>query len=62
MRALAIRDLGPAGRDRIYGRGLALAPTACVLEKDPGGWVTSVVGSPLPAASSGTISRPAAYK
>ena len=62
MRALAIRDLGPAGRDRIYGRGLALAPTTCVLEKDPGGWVTSVVGSPLPAASSGTISRPAAYK
>jgi hypothetical protein len=26
---LPVMDLGPAGRDRIYGRGLILAPTAC---------------------------------
>jgi Subtilase family len=29
LNALAIVDLGPAGRDPIYGRGLALAPAAC---------------------------------
>ena len=28
LRALAIRDLGQAGRDRIYGRGLVMAPNA----------------------------------
>jgi subtilisin family serine protease len=43
LRALPIRDLGPAGRDRIYGRGLALAPSACSFDKNPGGWTTSVV-------------------
>jgi hypothetical protein len=55
LKTLVIRDLGPAGRDPIYGLGLALAPPACSFKKDPNGWVTSVVGSSLPAT-------PAAYK
>jgi Subtilase family len=61
LRALAIRDLGPAGPDRVYGRGLALAPQGCLFENGPGGWVTSVVDAPLPAASSEIIA-PARYK
>lgn len=32
---LAVRDLGPPGRDPIYGAGLALAPAACVSGGEP---------------------------
>jgi Subtilase family len=59
--AIAIRDLGPAGPDRVYGRGLALAPKGCSFENGPGGWVTKVVDAPLPAATSEIIA-PASYK
>lgn len=65
LRALTIRDLGPAGRDRIYGRGLARAPTSCLPEEEPSGWVTNVVRAPalpLPEASSGVTARPATSK
>jgi hypothetical protein len=57
LKSLVIRDLGPAGRDPIYGRGLALAPAGCSLEgaPAPGGWITSVVGNP-------SLTSPAAYK
>lgn len=30
LRDLAVRDLGPPGRDPIYGMGLALAPDVCI--------------------------------
>lgn len=46
LRALVIRDLGPAGRDQIYGRGLALAPAACQPATAVGDWNTSVVFAP----------------
>jgi hypothetical protein len=46
LRALAIRDLGQAGRDRIYGRGLVMAPNACSSVEEPSGWVTDVVRAP----------------
>jgi hypothetical protein len=52
LKALAIRDLGPAGRDPIYGLGLAQAPAACSFKKDPAGWITSVIESPLRATAS----------
>jgi hypothetical protein len=61
LRVVSTRDLGPPGRDNIYGRGLALAPAACSHDENPGGWTTSVV-EPSPKASPGIISRPAAYK
>ena len=61
LRAVSTRDLGPPGRDNIYGRGLALAPAACSHDENPGGWITSVV-APSPKASPSIISRPAAYK
>jgi hypothetical protein len=57
LRVLSIRDLGPPGRDNIYGRGLAMAPAGCFQDMNPGGWITSVVES-----SPTAISRPAAYK
>ena len=40
---LALRDLGPPGRDPIYGAGLALAPDACA----PGG--AAIAGAPSPS-------------
>jgi hypothetical protein len=55
--AIAIRDLGPTGPDRVYGRGLALAPKGCSFENGPGGWVTKVVDAPLPAATSEIVAR-----
>jgi len=53
LRALVIRDLGPQGQDRIYGRGLALAPAGCMPHNAPGDWITSVVGTPpiVPSAA-----------
>ena len=57
LRVLSIRDLGPPGRDNIYGRGLAMAPAGCSQDKNPGGWITSVV-----EFSPTVTSRPAAYK
>jgi hypothetical protein len=65
LQALTVRDLGPAGRDRVYGRGIAIAPSACTSRDKPTGWTTSVVGTPdLPwlALPSGTAARSAAYK
>ena len=62
---LAFRDLGPAGTDRIYGRGLVLAPPACSPEQHPGGWVTNVVRAPvmpLESIPSGLTARPSGYK
>jgi len=61
LRVVSTRDLGPPGRDNIYGRGLALAPAACSHDENPGGWITSVV-EPSPTTSPSIISRPAAYK
>jgi len=61
LQVLSIRDLGPPGRDNIYGRGLALAPAVCSHNEKPGGWITSVVESSS-TASPIVISRPAAYK
>jgi hypothetical protein len=61
LRVLSIRDLGPPGRDNIYGRGLAVAPAACSHDGNPGGWITSV-SETLPQASPTVISRPSAYK
>ena len=56
LKALAIRDLGQAGRDRVYGRGLVLAPIACSPGDEPSGWITDVVRAPAllspPAPSS----------
>lgn len=34
LRELAVRDLGPPGRDPIYGAGLVLAPDVCVPGED----------------------------
>lgn len=34
LRNLAVRDLGPPGRDPIYGSGLVLAPESCVPGED----------------------------
>jgi hypothetical protein len=61
LKVLSIRDLGPPGRDSIYGRGLALAPATCPHNLRPGGWITSVVESSS-TVSTTVISRPAAYK
>jgi hypothetical protein len=57
LAAIAIRDLGPAGPNRVYGRGLALAPKGCSFENGPGGWVTKIVDAPVPAATSKIIAR-----
>lgn len=65
LSSLDIRDLGPAGPDRIYGRGLALAPAACSPGHDPGGWVTNIVRAPvtpLESIPSGLTARPSGYK
>jgi subtilisin family serine protease len=54
LRALTIRDLGPAGRDPIYGRGLVTAPSTCSTGGEPSGWATNIVRAPtihLPAGS-----------
>jgi subtilisin family serine protease len=56
LRALAIRDLGPAGRDPIYGRGLVTAPSGCFPGEEPSGWVADVVRTPaahLPPINAG---------
>jgi subtilisin family serine protease len=55
LRALAIRDLGPAGRDPIYGRGLVTAPSTCSSEGAPSGWTADVVHAPahLPPIKAG---------
>jgi subtilisin family serine protease len=42
--ALVIRDLGASGYDRIYGRGLALAPAGCAAQPD--NWIASVIAPP----------------
>jgi subtilisin family serine protease len=47
LKAVEIRDLGQVGRDRIYGRGLAMAPKGCPLRDDPSGWITDVVHTPV---------------
>jgi len=60
LKVLSIRDLGPPGRDAIYGRGLVLAPSNCPHNQRPGGWITSVMDSS--STASPVISRPAAYK
>ena len=64
LQAVAIRDLGRPGRDRVYGRGLVAAPAACSGgEEQPGGWITSVVPAPaFPTAVSADTMRPAAFK
>jgi subtilisin family serine protease len=49
LKALAIRDLGQVGRDRVYGRGLVIAPSACSSGEEPNGWVTDVVHAPTPS-------------
>ena len=46
LRAVAVRDLGQVGRDRIYGRGLVIAPNKCASGEEPNGWVTDVVHAP----------------
>jgi hypothetical protein len=46
LRALTIRDLGPQGRDPVYGRGLVTAPSTCSNGVDPGGWSASIVRAP----------------
>jgi hypothetical protein len=46
LRALAIRDLGQAGRDRVYGRGLVLAPETCLPAAQPKGWTSDVARGP----------------
>jgi len=60
LKVLSIRDLGPPGRDAIYGRGLVLAPPACPHNQRPGRWITSVVESS--STASPVISHPAGYK
>jgi hypothetical protein len=62
LRALTIRDLGQAGRDPVYGHGLAVAPTGCSPQGVASGWITSVVHTPaLPSTvpASGVTVRPA---
>ena len=60
LKALAIRDVGGAGRRRIYGRGVVLAPNACSPGEEPGGWVVDIVRAPdtpaLPVAAGFTSS------
>lgn len=46
LRGVTVRDLGPPGRDPIYGAGLVLAPETCVPGEDA---VASRSGSPSPA-------------
>jgi hypothetical protein len=60
VRSLSFRDLGQAGRDRIYGRGLVLAPSTCGPGQSPGGWLTQVnqvPAMPLPEMSAGLLNR-----
>ncbi len=64
LRALTIRDLGVAGRDRVYGHGLVVAPTGCSHEV-AGGWMTTVVhgsATPLAAPASSLSVRPAGQR
>lgn len=54
LNQLKVIDLGPPGRDPIYGRGLMLAPTSC--GGGNGKWVAPALpsrGEPIPAAKSG---------
>jgi Subtilase family len=42
VRSLTFRDLGQTGRDRIYGRGLVLAPVSCGPGQRSGKWITQI--------------------
>jgi subtilisin family serine protease len=56
LSALAIHDLGQPGRDRIYGRGLVLAPNTCSPDEEPVGWVTDVVrASVVPSSANRSV-------
>ena len=47
LRDLAVRDLGPPGRDPIYGAGLALAPETCAPGRDDAVADAPSVSSPV---------------